>query len=228
MADLAEWHRVVGNPKVGMTSGTVAIIGTGPRARLICEVVSRINAAGGDLTVVGCVAEGDHESRWLDAMGLARLEDLTSLSSHATSYVVAEADPSRAQQLDERARLGGCEAAVLVDPQAVICDRVLLGPGTVVGPFAVISIDVTMGRGCWLSALSIVGHGVVVGSAVTIGERAQVSGETSCGDRVVVEAAATVLQNLTIGSDVVVGGNSMVVRDVGSGMTVVGVPAVER
>jgi len=82
------------------------------------------------------------------------------------------------------------------------------GMGVVIGETAEVGADVT------------IYHGVTLGgTSLNKGKR-----HPTLGDRVVVGAGAKVLGNITIGSDTLIGANSVVLSNVPSHSTVVGIP----
>lgn len=92
-----------------------------------------------------------------------------------------------------------------------------LGPGQYIGHYGptVVNPAAVIGPGCNLS------QGVTIGISGRGGRR----GVPRLGARVYVGANATIAGNISIGDDVLVGANSLVIRDVPDGCTVVGVPA---
>ncbi len=101
-----------------------------------------------------------------------------------------------------------------IHPGARIGRRLFIdhGMGVVVGETAVIGDDVT------------IYHGVTLGGKGTIhGKR-----HPSLGNDVVVGAGAQVLGDITIGDRSIVGANAVVVHDVPSDATAVGIPATIR
>jgi serine O-acetyltransferase len=88
-----------------------------------------------------------------------------------------------------------------------------------------------------------IGHhsGIIINAGAVIGENCNISqgvtigvsgkgihrGAPVIGDHVYIGANATVAGKITIGNKVVVGANSLVTSNVASGVTVLGVPAVE-
>lgn len=90
------------------------------------------------------------------------------------------------------------------------------GMGVVIGETAEIGRDVTLY------------HGVTLGGvmpAIGAAEQRCVKRHPTLEDYVIVGAGAQILGAITIGKCARVGGNSVVTKDVASGMTVVGVPA---
>ena len=89
-----------------------------------------------------------------------------------------------------------------------------IGPGLYVEHgFGAIVVADTLGRNLWLN------------QGATIGLRGKTHAAPRIGDDVFVRAGAKVLGDVTIGDRVDVGANAVVVKDVPSDCTVVGVPA---
>lgn len=77
---------------------------------------------------------------------------------------------------------------------------------------------------CTIITAEAIGADCWINQQVTIGFKAG-GGRPTIGDRVIINAGAKVLGGVTIGSDVVIGANAVVVKNVPSNVTVVGVPA---
>jgi serine O-acetyltransferase len=95
-------------------------------------------------------------------------------------------------------------------------------PGAVIGQ----GVFIDHGMGVVIGETAIVGDGCLIYQGVTLGGTGKQSGKRhpTLGDNVVVGAGAKVLGNLYIGNDVRIGAGSVVLRDVPSDCTVVGVP----
>lgn len=93
-----------------------------------------------------------------------------------------------------------------------------IGPGLVImhGHDIVIGSDVRVGRNCKIL------NGVTLGNKDT---ETQANQQPILGDNVVIGSGAKILGFITVGDNVVVGANSVVVKDVPSGVTVAGVPS---
>ena len=90
------------------------------------------------------------------------------------------------------------------------------GMGVVIGETAVIGQNVTLYHGVTLGGVS---------PAEDTASQKGVKRHPTIGDRVIVGAGAQILGPITVQRCARVGGNSVVTRDVGEGVTVVGVPA---
>jgi serine O-acetyltransferase len=82
------------------------------------------------------------------------------------------------------------------------------------------------GMGVVIGETSIVGDNVTLFQGVTLGGTGKETGKRhpTLGDNIVVGAGAKILGNINIGSNSYIGANAVVLRDVPSNSTVVGVP----
>jgi serine O-acetyltransferase len=95
-------------------------------------------------------------------------------------------------------------------------------PGAVIGK----GVFIDHGMGVVIGETAIVGDGCLIYQGVTLGGTGKESGKRhpTLGEGVVVGAGAKILGNLYIGNNVRIGAGSVVLRDVPSDCTVVGVP----
>jgi serine O-acetyltransferase len=95
-------------------------------------------------------------------------------------------------------------------------------PGAVIGK----GVFIDHGMGVVIGETAIVGDDVVIYQGATLGGTGKESGKRhpTLGDRVIVGAGAKILGNIAIGNDVRVGAGSIVLKDVPTACTVVGVP----
>ncbi len=146
--------------------------------------------------------------------------------AEGTHFVVAIAQTSVRRRVAELAESHGLVGAVIVHPRALIGDHaVTLGAGTIVAANAIITTDVTLGRHVHVDRGVQIGHDSVLADFVSTYPAATIAGTVSIEAGATVGSNATVIQGLTIGENAFVGAGAVVVRDVPSDVTVVGVPA---
>ncbi|MEM1170590.1 MAG: serine O-acetyltransferase [Cyanobacteria bacterium P01_H01_bin.35] len=95
-------------------------------------------------------------------------------------------------------------------------------PGAVIGQ----GVFIDHGMGVVIGETAIVGNYCLIYQGVTLGGTGKESGKRhpTLGDNVVIGGGAKVLGNINIGSNVRIGASSVVLRDVPSDCTVVGIP----
>lgn len=114
---------------------------------------------------------------------------------------------------------------VLIHPNAVIVDDIMIGDGSVVMAGAVINPDAEIGRGVIVNTCSSIDHDCIVGDYVHIAVGAHVCGTVSIGERSWIGAGAIVSNNVNICKDCIVGAGTVVIKDILYTGTYVGVPA---
>ena len=95
-------------------------------------------------------------------------------------------------------------------------------PGAVIGQ----GVFIDHGMGVVIGETAIVGNYCLIYQGVTLGGTGKETGKRhpTLGENVVIGGGAKVLGNINIGSNVRIGASSVVLRDVPSGCTVVGIP----
>jgi sugar O-acyltransferase (sialic acid O-acetyltransferase NeuD family) len=211
----------------------LVIVGAGGHGREVHDVVEAINASSGPgagkvYDVLGWLDDGIPDVELLDDRGVPHLGSIADLSSMnpEVRHVIGIGSPSVRRRVGEWAAREGRVAATLVHPAAVLGrHRIILGEGTVVCAMASITTNVRTGRHVHLNRGVTIGHDAVLGDYVTVNPQAALSGSVVIEDDVDLGTSSAVIQGRRIGARTVVGAGSVVIRDLPSGVTAVGVPA---
>ena len=81
------------------------------------------------------------------------------------------------------------------------------------------------GMGVVIHSRARIGKNCIIAQQVTIGGRSKKNNVPVIGNNVYIGAGAKVLGDITIGDDCVIGANAVVIKSVGNGCAVAGVPA---
>jgi len=202
----------------------VIVIGGGEHARVVIEVIR----AAARHRLVGFVDPdaGDETRR---RFGLARLGDESALAGHpeALGILGFGALTTRQRRPEAVTRLGPRLAgwATAVHPTAWVSPSAAIGEGTVVMAGAVVQTGARIGRHCVLNTGSIVEHDVVMEDQAQLAPRVTLGGGVRVGAMAYLGLGAVVRDHVTVGRGATVGMGAVVVRDVGEGARVMGVPA---
>lgn len=115
----------------------------------------------------------------------------------------------------------------VVHPSATVGPNVTMGVGSYVGPGAVLTVNVRLGRFVTVNTHCLVAHGGALGDFATLHPDVHLSGEVSVKRGCELGAGAVVIPGLTVGEWAVLGAGAVAVDHVCVGRTHVGVPARE-
>lgn len=106
-----------------------------------------------------------------------------------------------------------------------ICEDIQMGVGCIIAMDARISTNVKLGNGVFLNTGSMVCHDGRIGDFVTLSPCSTLAGAVVVGACTEIGMGVNVIQGKVIGDNVSVGAGAVVVKDIESNCTVVGVPA---
>lgn len=194
--------------------GTViAILGAGPHGRELADIACRCG--------YGPVFFDDDP----DMPGVAGPVGRYAASARIP-FVVGAAWPEVRRQI--QAHTAGCEAGILVDPDATIVGLIDLADGVVVAAGARITTGARLGPHTHVNLNATVSRGCDIGGFVTICPGANIAGGVIVEDDVFIGIGAVIKHELVIGTGALIGAGAVVVEDVKPGEVVVGNPARAR
>jgi sugar O-acyltransferase (sialic acid O-acetyltransferase NeuD family) len=116
---------------------------------------------------------------------------------------------------------------VLVHPSVLLHpeQKHRLGEGTIICQNCILTTQVTVGRHVLLNLACTIGHDTVIGDFCSLMPQMAVSGGVKLGTGVYGGTNSTILQNKKIGAFTTIGAGAVVLQDLPSYCTAVGVPA---
>jgi UDP-3-O-[3-hydroxymyristoyl] glucosamine N-acyltransferase len=146
---------------------------------------------------------------------------------------LAYCEIGRACQIHAGARIGTRGFGFSMDPEGFVdvpqLGRVIVGDGVEIGANTTIDRgagpDTVIGAGAKIDNLVQIGHNVRIGRGCVLVAQSGIAGSTVLQDFVAVAAQAGISGHLKVGAGAQIGAKSGVMRDIPSGMTVLGSPA---
>jgi sugar O-acyltransferase (sialic acid O-acetyltransferase NeuD family) len=194
------------------------ILGVGPHALEMRDIVDRINAAEPTWNLLGFATDDESKvGQVLDDCPVLRTQH--ALEVYPTAHVVPEYEWPRKEQLP-RHRL-----ATLIDPSVFISRTASVGLGCVIYPHCYIGSRARIGDFLFCLAGSVINHNDIIEDLVTITSGVVIAGDVHVETNCYLGQSCSIREQLKIGGGSLIGMGSIVVRDVDPNSVMVGNPA---
>lgn len=200
---------------------SIVVVGAGGHAKVCVEL---LRAMGED--VAWCVSGDDSVSHCVGVpvlAGDAHLERLRGEGFHR-AFVALGSNGLRARLGSKVVDLG-YELVNAISPHAVVSPSAQLGRGVAIMAGAVINAETSVGSLSIINTGATVDHDNVIGEAVHIAPQCALAGNVRVEDGAFLGVGTRVVPERNIGARTVIGAGSVVIQDIESGVTAVGVPA---
>ncbi|QNR97802.1 acetyltransferase [Stenotrophomonas sp. 169] len=200
----------------------VAVVGAGGHAKVIIDLLR----AGGH-EVIACLDEG-REGQQVNGVPVLGREDkvLPELIRNGVDALFIALGDNRLRR-KVAANLAGFGLPMInaIGRSAVLSPSAVLGQGCAVMEGAVINADAVIGDFAIINTNASVDHDCVIGAYSHIAPGSALAGTVEVGSAAFLGVGARVTPGVTIAADAVVGAGAVVVRNIDSPGTWVGVPA---
>jgi sugar O-acyltransferase (sialic acid O-acetyltransferase NeuD family) len=155
------------------------------------------------------------------------LGDIDWIAKYAPEVQVISgvSDPSTRKRLVTLALNYGARFGNIIHPSAILTRRIIFGEGNVITAGCNLTNQIRIGNHVHINLSCTIGHDCVLEDFSTLSPGVKVSGNVLIGEGSFVGTGASILPRKTIGTWTVIGAGSVVIDDVPSHSTVVGVPA---
>lgn len=204
----------------------LVIFGTGGSAREVHQLAEDVNADRATWNVLGFL-DDDVSKEGGVVHGLPVLGRREWLAARSVAVALGVGSSAARWRLfrDLSTLNPRIEYPTLVHPLASIGDRSELGAGSIVCAGSVLTTDLKVGNHVMLNLACTVSHDSCLEDFVTCAPGVNISGAVTVGEGCDLGTGATVIQGISIGSWAVLGAGAVVVRDIPSNVTAVGMPA---
>ena len=115
--------------------------------------------------------------------------------------------------------------ATIIHPQVSIHNTVTIGNGSIIYKGVIMTTNITIGNHVIVSPKCGIGHDSIIKDYVSLLWNVNISGNDVIEEGVLIGSGATVIQGKKIGQEAIIGAGAVVVKDVLSNTTNVGVPS---
>lgn len=202
----------------------IYIVGAGGFGREVLWLIQRINNANFEWKIKGFIDDNKSiQNTIIDEYPVVgTIDDLKTIDGYV---VVAIGNSNVKKNIVKRIKsISNVKFATLVDPSAIMSNRVDIGEGSIICAGNIITVDIKIGNHVILNLDCTVGHDVVINDFVTVYPSANISGNTMIGRCSEIGTGTKIIQGTFICDNVVLGAGATVVKDIMVEGTYVGTP----
>jgi sugar O-acyltransferase (sialic acid O-acetyltransferase NeuD family) len=201
------------------------VIGAGGHAKEVAGVL-RESAQWENLFFYDDVTENISPLVWDEFKVLRNVEEAREELKKDPRFVLGIGSPKFRHLLTLKfENLGGILTSAISPYARIGTHGVVLGAGLNVMTNAVITEDISIGKGCLIHIQSSLHHDSVVGEFCELLPGCHVLGKVTIGNFTSIGSGAVILPKIKIGDNVVVGAGAVVTKNLPDGTKVKGVPA---
>jgi len=193
-------------------TNTIAIYGRSGHGKVLADIAR---------------AKGFKEILWIDDD--PKKEALSFLEFyefyHEVPVLLGMGDNHIRQKMYNSLKSKGFSLPAIVHPSATVSESVKLMDASVVMPKVVINADAKVALGCIINTNAVIEHDCIIEDFVHISPSASLAGDVKVSKFSHIGIGANIIQGICIGENVKVGAGAVVINDLESNITAVGVPA---
>jgi UDP-perosamine 4-acetyltransferase len=198
----------------------IVVVGAGGHAKVCIE---SLRALGEQVDF--CVGDQDSPEFCVGVPVLVGDDNLARLRTegHEKAFIAIGSNRLR-ERLAKLATDQGYQLVNAINPHAIISPSVTFGDGVAVMAGAVINAEAVIESLAIINTGATIDHDCRIGRAVHIAPQCGLAGNVMVGEQAFLGIGARVIPEIKIGANVTVGAGGVVVKDIESGNTVVGIP----
>ena len=203
----------------------IVIIGAGGVGREVSLIIQQINELEQTWNLLGFI--DDNTDNWGKVInGYSVIGGIDSLEflSNDTYIVIAIANYKVKKNIVNKIN-NKFKFATIVHPKVWIHDYMTVGEGTIIYEGAILTANIEIGNHVIISPKCGVGHDSIIKDYVSLLWNVNISGNDLIEEGVMMGSGSTVIQGKKIGKGSIIGAGAVVVNDIESFSTAVGVPA---
>lgn len=205
----------------------IVIIGAGGFGREVAWLIEEINESNMEWNLLGFIDE-DEEKHGKFLNGYRVLGGFRYLEEKKDVYYVCAIGNSKIKKeiIEKRCIKYNIKPATLIHPSVIMSKKYnKIGQGCIICASNIVTVNTQIGNHVIVNIDCTIGHDVVVNNYTTIYPSVNISGNCEIGECVELGTGTQIIQGKSIGNNSVIGAGSVVVKDIESNKTAVGIPA---
>lgn len=202
------------------------LIGASGFGREVAWLVERINAIELEWDIVGFLDDNPNLAH--DTVNgyevLGKIEDSIKYEDAYFACCVGSAK-LRKEIIDKLKRLNSdIRFATLIDPSVIMSNLVQIGEGSIICAGTILTVNAYIGNHVIINLDCTIGHDAELKEFVTLYPSVNISGNVVIDGYTEIGTGSQIIQGKKVGLNTIIGAGSVVVFDINSNVTAVGVP----
>lgn len=203
----------------------IIIIGAGGVGREVSLIIEKINKLKATWNLIGFIDDNINSwNRIINGYQIIGGMDLLETLPLDTYVVIAIANYNVKKKIVNKIN-NKFKFATIIDPKVYIHDYMTIGEGTIIYEGAIITANIQVGNHVIISPKCGIGHDSIIKDYVSLLWNVNVSGNDVIEEGVMMGSGSTIIQGKKIGKGSIIGAGAVVIDDIDSFTTAVGVPA---
>ena len=203
----------------------IIIIGAGGVGREVSLIIEKINKLKATWNLIGFIDDNINSwNRIINGYQIIGGMDLLETLPLDTYVVIAIANYNVKKKIVNKIN-NKFKFATIIDPKVYIHDYMTIGEGTIIYEGAIITANIQVGNHVIISPKCGIGHDSIIKDYVSLLWNVNVSGNDVIEEGVMMGSGSTIIQGKKIGKGSIIGAGAVVIDDMDSFTTAVGVPA---
>lgn len=206
----------------------IIIIGAGGVGREVAFIIEEINKETLTWNILGFI-DDNKEIHGKVINGYSVLGDLSYLDNYEKKeekpeVIIAIANYNVKKNIVFKLS-NKFKFATIIHPEVSIHNTVIIGNGSIIYKGVIVTTNITIGNHVIVSPKCGIGHDSIIKDYVSLLWNVNISGNDVIEEGVLIGSGATVIQGRKVGQAAVIGAGAVVVKDILSNTTNVGVPS---
>ena len=210
-----------------MATKDIAVFGAGGFGLEVAMLIEQINQITHKWNLIGFFDDGKVKGQVINDYPLhGGVEELNAWQ-RSLGIVFAVGNPLIKKKIVQKMDNKYLSFPTLIHPSVIMGSPkfVTVGEGSIICAGTIITTNITIGRHVVLNLACTVGHESSIGDYSAFMPTCNISGEVTIGECTFWGTGAKIINRCRVGDQATIGAGAVVVRDLPSGVTAVGVPA---
>lgn len=192
----------------------IALIGAGGHCKIVIDLIEELN----QYEIIGIY--DDNKIDFFENIKI--LGNISSLDTTIDNFFICIGNENVRKNI--YTKFNYLNYPVLIHPSAIISKKAKICDGTLICAGAVIQTGVIINKQCIINTSSTIDHESYIDEFSSVSPNAVICGRVKIGKRTFIGANATIIQCKEIGDDCVIGAGSVIIKNIGNNIKIVGNP----